>query len=319
MHDKLEEARGALQRAREDLRAARSASAQAAHEAAAEAGDKIEQVREVGREAAEQAGEKIGEAREVGREAVQQAGAQLQNAGESVRLAAESLAERLRSARRAAFQALHGRVNKPSEIPGPARAELRVHARRIAHLKRIRALAEKAGDKPALERTDKLIAREQSRHREQLSARLGHAPAQAKPAAARAPAADEDDEPGADEPEREEEDQGARTMKSTRILATVAVVALLACGGEERPKAEPAPLPAAAQPAAEPIAAPPEPSAEELPVPEDFEPEAETKITAANYREELDRLEREIAAQKLSKREGTRPPATHREVRCARS
>lgn len=91
-------------------------------------------------------------------------------------------------------------------------------------------------------------------------------------------------------------------MKCTRILATLAVIALLACGEEERPQVEPTPLPEPAQPAPDPQPTAPsaelEPSADELPVMEDFEPEAQAEITAANYREELDRLEREIASQR---------------------
>lgn len=80
---------------------------------------------------------------------------------------------------------------------------------------------------------------------------------------------------------------------------------LAACSGEPRPSAEPAPEPAAPAPAPEPAPAPPvvaqqpvpaEPTPEELPVREDFEAEAEQQITLANYRAELDKLEKEIEA-----------------------
>jgi hypothetical protein len=91
-------------------------------------------------------------------------------------------------------------------------------------------------------------------------------------------------------------------MKQLAPITLAALIALLGCGEQERPKAEPAPLPPPALPAPEPEPAAPrielEPNADELPVPEDFEPEAEAEITAANYREELDKLEREIAAQR---------------------
>jgi hypothetical protein len=40
-----------------------------------------------------------------------------------------------------------------------------------------------------------------------------------------------------------------------------------------------------------------EPTAEEVPVAEDFEPEAEQQISAENYRAELDALERELLAE----------------------
>jgi hypothetical protein len=45
-----------------------------------------------------------------------------------------------------------------------ARAELRVHARRMARLHRIRALAQQAGKTEVVERADKLIAKERERH-----------------------------------------------------------------------------------------------------------------------------------------------------------
>lgn len=90
-------------------------------------------------------------------------------------------------------------------------------------------------------------------------------------------------------------------MKQPTLIATAALLALLGCGERERPKSEPAPLPAPAAPAApaqqpSPPSAELEPNADELPVLEDFEPEAEAAITGTNYREELDKLEREIAA-----------------------
>jgi hypothetical protein len=69
------------------------------------------------------------------------------------------------------------------------------------------------------------------------------------------------------------------------------VAALLACGAEERPKAEPQPL-VLPQPPTQNQAA--QPSADELPVPEDFEAEAEREITRANLRAELDSIEREL-------------------------
>jgi hypothetical protein len=90
------------------------------------------------------------------------------------------------------------------------------------------------------------------------------------------------------------------------IHGVILVCALLAvaCSGEERPPAEPAPVvpaepapPVAPAPPAEVPAGDLEPTAEEIPVREDFEAEVATQITAANYRAELDRLEKEIQSQ----------------------
>jgi len=75
----------------------------------------------------------------------------------------------------------------------------------------------------------------------------------------------------------------------------------VACSGEERPPAQPAPVaPAAPDPAPEPTPAPDptaaelEPTPAEVPVREDFEDEVAAEVTLANYRAELDRLEKEI-------------------------
>jgi hypothetical protein len=81
-----------------------------------------------------------------------------------------------------------------------------------------------------------------------------------------------------------------------------------ACSGEPRPPSEPAPEPAAPPAAPAPAAPAPavaqeqpadlEPTPEELPVREDFEEEAALQVTLANYRAELDKLEREIDERK---------------------
>jgi hypothetical protein len=95
-------------------------------------------------------------------------------------------------------------------------------------------------------------------------------------------------------------------MMRRRIAALALLSTLFAhgagCGSEPRPKTEPStePVPAAPSPraATPPSAEPPEPSADELPVPQDFESEVAAQITAQNFRAELDRLERELAEQK---------------------
>ena len=86
------------------------------------------------------------------------------------------------------------------------------------------------------------------------------------------------------------------TRGATRIGLSIAWLAVLACSTEERPKAEPQPrrLPHAVEAGTN----HPAPTADELPVPEDFEAEAEREITRDNLRAELDSLEREISADK---------------------
>jgi hypothetical protein len=73
-------------------------------------------------------------------------------------------ASRADDARRLAFQKLGPRVKRPSDIPPAARLELRVHARRMARLARIRALAEYANDGATVKRVDRIGERERTRH-----------------------------------------------------------------------------------------------------------------------------------------------------------
>jgi hypothetical protein len=86
------------------------------------------------------------------------------------------------------------------------------------------------------------------------------------------------------------------TRRAT-LIPIAACLALLSCGTEERPKAEPQPrrLPHAADTDS---SGHPAPTADELPVPEDFEAEAEREITRDNLRSQLDALDREISADK---------------------
>lgn len=84
------------------------------------------------------------------------------------------------------------------------------------------------------------------------------------------------------------------------LLAVGIILAfsLVACGKEAAPEATPAPAPAA-PPAPPPGATPDpptEPTAEEIPVAEDFEQETEESITADNYMAELDAIEKELDA-----------------------
>lgn len=74
------------------------------------------------------------------------------------------------------------------------------------------------------------------------------------------------------------------------------VLAAAACGREPRPEAKPAPVEPAAPPP-KPMTPPPEPeaTADQLPLEEDFAPQAEQEITAANYRAALDAIEKEMA------------------------
>lgn len=158
----------------------------------------LERAREIGHEAAVKAQDKVERAKEVGREAAQEAEVKVEAAGERVREVAAEVGERLRAARRAAFDGMDDRVDRPSDIPPPARAELKLHARRIAELQRIRSLAQQKGDLEAKQRSEELIAREHSRHDRRMGELLRRSEKKSD---------EERDEPSA-EPEREEDKGG---------------------------------------------------------------------------------------------------------------
>src|SRR3954470_4354965 len=103
-------------------------------------------------------------------------------------------------ARLLAFQKLLPRVKRPSDIPAAARLEFRVHARRMAQLARIRALAEYANDRLTIQRADRVSERERTRHQHAL---LRVWPALSEPrAATRGP---DEAEPRVPEDEEEQE------------------------------------------------------------------------------------------------------------------
>jgi len=84
------------------------------------------------------------------------------------------------------------------------------------------------------------------------------------------------------------------------VLAVLVAVAfsLSACGKDASPEATPPAAPGAPPkpPAGATPDPPAEPTAEEIPVAEDFEQEAEAEVTADNYMAELDRIEQELDA-----------------------
>lgn len=102
------------------------------------------------------------------KQAVTQAGDRLKSALDDVK-SVGNRASRTQAARRSAWQRFAGRARQPSDIPDSARIELRIHARRMARLSRVRALAEYEHDQALIQRTDALSEREQTRHRAALA------------------------------------------------------------------------------------------------------------------------------------------------------
>lgn len=83
-------------------------------------------------------------------------------------------------------------------------------------------------------------------------------------------------------------------MKSNAITLAALLGASLAIAGCEEKKTPPAPAPGAATASA--AAANVELTDEDVPVPEDFIEEATTQVTKDNYKAELDKIEKDIAA-----------------------
>ncbi|MGD8859752.1 MAG: hypothetical protein PVI30_07060 [Myxococcales bacterium] len=94
-------------------------------------------------------------------------------------------------------------------------------------------------------------------------------------------------------------------MKKIMIIAAALLGAafMSACSGDKpEPQPEPPPVESPEEAPAEEAPAEPEeqaevaePTAEQVPVPEDFEAAAESEITLDNYKAELDALEAELA------------------------
>jgi hypothetical protein len=133
---------------------------------------------------------------------------------------AQKRLERGKRARRMAWRGMMHRFKRPADIPPDIRNELRHHARRLARLQRIRAVAQEKRDQGVLTRIDKLMTLEQERHHKKMRVHwdaLARANAAAAPVAP--PAADPKAAPGPDPeqlggdpdpetPEDEDEEQG---------------------------------------------------------------------------------------------------------------
>ena len=95
-------------------------------------------------------------------------------------------------------------------------------------------------------------------------------------------------------------------MSRIAALFVACLLALPGCSGEKRPPAEPAPVAPAPTPIVRaPASVPPAPSAptddptpDDLPLPEDFAAEATQQITAKNFHAELDKIEKDLDAEK---------------------
>jgi len=179
-----DKAKHALREAKEEVleasHEARDKAKQAAIEAKLETKHAVHEARE--------------EAREKAHEAVDAVETQTHRALQGLRAAigGSDRAERVRHARKAAFEKVARRVKKPSDVPHKVREELRHHARRVARLARIRALAAEKPDPALVERSDALLKRENERHETKMSKLW----ATERPAAnhAAVPGSDPDDE-----------------------------------------------------------------------------------------------------------------------------
>jgi F0F1-type ATP synthase membrane subunit b/b' len=212
-HEALKEARAKAHEAMQDTRAALKDAREAmkdAREQAREAMAKVPKEAEKEMQAArEEARDEMQKAREQGRDALDQAKAAVDKAREQMKQAlpglpgSESRKDQARYARRVAWHSLMNRVQRPSELSPPVREELRHHAMRMAKLQRIHSIATLKGDKQAMARCDKLLVREQTRHKDKL-AHLLPAQGRAKPAAD-SDDSDQNEAEGADDEDQEVE------------------------------------------------------------------------------------------------------------------
>jgi ferritin-like metal-binding protein YciE len=194
LHERIEEARAHMKEARDQVQEARDQVKSAVDKAPDEARAAMEKARAEGREAMQQARDAMKEARESLKQALPGAGP-------------KERAERARYARRMAWHAMMHRVRRPSDIPPAMREELRHHARRMARLARIRAIATDKKDEAVTKRCDALITREQARHETKMAQLQKALPPPAPPPRAAANQHEDDEDPAEPEPAEEEEQE----------------------------------------------------------------------------------------------------------------
>jgi hypothetical protein len=181
-----EEARHKAQEAardtREQVQQAAERTRQAAHEASKTALLAAEEAREQARKAAAQTGEAAREVYEQGKEQTREA---LERAREGTRelllQAADALspeararAQEERKQRWAELRArLHGQPEDPAALGAPTRAELAKHARRVARLERVRAVALEQHDDDSAARVAQLLDKENARHEKRIAQLTG--------------------------------------------------------------------------------------------------------------------------------------------------
>lgn len=107
-----------------------------------------------------------------------------------------------RQARRMAWRQLSSRAERPQDVTPSVREELRRHAQRVARLRRIRVLATEKQEPALVERTDKLLARENGRHEKKLAVLWS-----VQEAKQRAKVGEDDEQDPAEEQAEEEEEQ----------------------------------------------------------------------------------------------------------------
>ncbi len=142
---------------------------QKAAEARKDAADKLKQKKA-------ELKEKIGAAADAGAEAADAARGEVKEAAKEVKEARQEVAEawaKLRETRKVRRQERRDEVKKKwgavSEHPA-VKAELKLHAWRMARLNRIRTIAKAEGKTEVVARADKLIEKEKARHEKHMEA-----------------------------------------------------------------------------------------------------------------------------------------------------
>ncbi len=97
-------------------------------------------------------------------------------AGAEPKMDAETLAQRRRARWQEVQARSKGKARMPEELPQAVSNELRLHAKRIAKLERIRSLGESSGKPEWSKRADALEGRERARHSESLGRLLKASP-----------------------------------------------------------------------------------------------------------------------------------------------
>lgn len=181
LREARDQAKATGEKAREEMRETMKEARQEMRAAGAEVREQLQAAREEVHAAGVEVREQMQQARDQMQERWRELhGAMLEamrKRGTEMREAADATLARVREARRRAWGQVRAALHEGKDVPAAVSQEMRHHARRMARLVRVLALAEQKKDTASVERVKALIGKEQERHDRKMDHLLGlHTP-----------------------------------------------------------------------------------------------------------------------------------------------